>query len=292
MDEKGICIFAYNNDKIDYVKLSIVCALLAKKNLGLPVALLTDEGTANYIEAEFNQVLIDNCFNYIITQNLVHDSNNRIHNDSPWYEFVAPFYNGNKHNVFSISPFEKTLLIDSDYLILTDNLQKIFDSGLDLSCFRTAKSIRNDLPLFGEVYLNNLGIKMWWSTVIYFTKNKDNTLFFNLWQHVKENYDYYQMLYKFPKDLYRTDFAISIAIHILNGRSQGNFMHTLPQNQMYFSVQQDNLVDVKGDSLLFLANDMQQNWKDIPVRWKNQDVHVMNKWALLRNYDNFLEYYA
>jgi hypothetical protein len=291
-EEKGICIFCYNNEQIDYVKLSIICSLLAKKNLNLPIALITDTNTESYIESNFNTDLIDNCFDYIISQNITHESNKRIHNDSPWYEFVAPFYNTNKQNVFNLSPFNQTLLIDSDYLIYTDNLNKIFDQGVNLATFDNAKSIRNDNPLLGEIYLNPNGIKMYWSTAIYFTKDKINSIFFNLWNHVKENYDYYQMLYKFPSGLYRTDFAISIANHILNGRSQGNFCTNLPQKQMYYSSQNDNLIDVKNDSLLFVANDVKENWKDIAVKWSNLDVHVMNKWALLRNYDKFLEIYA
>lgn len=292
LQEKGICIFAYNNEKIDYVKLSIICSLLTKVHLNLPVALITDNYTLNYIENYFNNELIDSCFDYIISENITLEPNKRTHKDSPWYEFVAPFYNSNKHKIFQLSPFNQTLLIDSDYLILSNTLKNIFDQNLNICCFTHAKTIRNELPLPNEIFLNPIGLKMLWSTVLYFTKDKVNQLFFDMWEHVKENYDYYQMLYNFPRALYRTDYAITIANHILSGRYGNSFIYEPTQKFMFNSMQEDDLVSVNKDSLLFLSNDTKENWKDIAVKWKNQDVHVMNKWALLRNYEKFLEIYA
>lgn len=286
---KGICIFAYNNNKIDYVRLSIICSILAKKNLNLPVALITDQNTLGYIKNDFDRNLLKYCFDYIIIENVVTNTNKRIHKDSPWFEFVAPFLNSNKHNIINLTPFEKTLLIDSDYLILTDNLLKIFETDIDLAAFKNAISIRNDSMLPNEIFLHPLGIKMFWSTVIYFTKDYINNLFFNLWEHIKNNYEYYQMIYRFPKGLYRTDYAVSIANHFLSGRCNNDFIQELPQKYLYNSYQEDNLFDFKNDKLYFLANDQKENWKDIPVCWANQDVHVMNKWAILRNYDKFIE---
>ena len=288
---KGICIFAYNNEKIDYIRLSIICAILAKKNLNLPIALITDKNTLGYVENHFDKKLLKYCFNYFIVEEVDKQSNKRIHKDSPWYEFVAPFINSNKHDIIKLSPFEKTLLIDSDYLILNNNLLKLFDSNIDLAAFKNALSIRNDPMLPNEIFLHPMGIKMIWSTVIYFTKSKLNYLFFDLWEHVKNNYEYYQMIYKFPKGLYRTDYAVSIANHILSGRNSNDFIQDIPQQNLYNSYQEDDLFDVKKDKLYFLANDQKENWKDIPVCWTNQDVHVMNKWAILRNYDKFVNNY-
>lgn len=289
-EEKGICIFAYNNEQIDYIKLSIICSLLCKKNLGLPVALITDSGTEGYLET-FNKSLIDACFDYIITKDHNYDPNKRIHKDSPWHEFVAPFYNYNKSDIFNISPFNQTLLLDSDYLVLTDNLLKLFDQDIHIACFEHSKTIGNENVKPLEIFLHDTGIKMLWSTVIYFDKQVNNKLFFDVWGHVRDNYEYYQLLYGFPKGIYRTDYAISIANHILGGRNGSKFIYTPTQQYMYTSYQEDDLCKVGENSLLFLKNDPKKNWLDIAVNWKNKDVHVMNKRAILRNYETFLDHY-
>ena len=49
-DKKGVCFFAYNNDQLDYVSMAITAALYVKKYLKLPVALITDEGTEQWLE--------------------------------------------------------------------------------------------------------------------------------------------------------------------------------------------------------------------------------------------------
>src|SRR6056300_54903 len=236
-DKNGVCIFAYNNDQIDYVKIATLCGKLAKKHLNLPVALLTDEGSASWLNDSLGQKTVNSAFDYILITDVEHKSNKRVHKDSPWYEYVAEFKNSNKHEVINYTPFENTLLIDSDYLIMNNRLLDIFNKDINIGMFENALTIRNNFPPLREVFLNDTGIKMWWSTVIYFTKNVYTQMFFDIWSHVKDNYDYYQFLYKFPTGLYRTDFAVSIATHILNGRIKGDFISKLPQNQMYYSMQ-------------------------------------------------------
>ena len=51
--------------------------------------------------------------------------------------------------------------------------------------FDNAKDIRNQLPLRGERFLYESGIKMWWSTVIYFDQSEFSKMFFDLWAHIE-----------------------------------------------------------------------------------------------------------
>ena len=41
--KKGVVLFAFNNNTIDYVKQAIYCAKRIKKYLGLSVQLITDD---------------------------------------------------------------------------------------------------------------------------------------------------------------------------------------------------------------------------------------------------------
>jgi hypothetical protein len=48
--DKGVCFFAYNNEQIDYVNLAFLAAKFSKKYLGLPVCLITDEGSYSWLQ--------------------------------------------------------------------------------------------------------------------------------------------------------------------------------------------------------------------------------------------------
>lgn len=288
-------MFAYNNEQIDYVKLAIISALAVKKHMkNNAVALLTDRGTSYYINDYFDKNLIKKCFDQIIVEDIEHEHNPRMHNDSPWNEFRAQFSNGNKHNVYNLSPFDKSLLIDVDYIVQSDLLDKVFDTNYELSLYQKARDLRSLPAGMGEQRLNLNGIDMWWSTVIYWQKGEEAKRFFDIWAHVKDNYDYYKFLYKFPGTLFRTDFASSIAIHLINGQNKsGSFVPELPGSYMTYADGKDDLIQInKEGDLIFLSNDREQQWKNILVNTKGTDIHCMNKRAILRHYNRFLELLA
>ena len=66
--ETGVCMFAYNNDEIDYARLAIIAALHIKANMkNSQVALITDTTTEGYLSSDtFDSELIDSVFDYII----------------------------------------------------------------------------------------------------------------------------------------------------------------------------------------------------------------------------------
>ena len=65
--ETGVCMFAYNNEEIDYARLAIIAALHIKANMKHnEVALICDKATAGHIEWNFDKKLIDTVFDYII----------------------------------------------------------------------------------------------------------------------------------------------------------------------------------------------------------------------------------
>jgi hypothetical protein len=209
--------------------------------------------------------------------------NHRRHYDSPWTEFSAQFNNSNKHKIYEYSPFEKTLLLDIDYIIKSDSLLKYFDSEHGVCMFDNALTLRNELPADRERFLYDAGVKMWWSTVVYFDRSEFSEMFFNTWAHIADNYEFYQYLYNFPSKLFRTDYCVSIAVHILSGMTGnhdmlGNFDNT----SMYNMSQKDDIIETDDlTDWIFLAHSPREQWKNILVRSQN-DIHVMNKRALGR----------
>ena len=295
MDEvlapKGICFFAYNNDQLDYIKMALVASRYAKKNLKLPVCLITDEGGESYLYESQSKEQINQVFDYIVITNDKMKNNRRRHFDSPWTTFAAQFSNSNKHKIFQYSPFEQTLLLDIDYIVKTDVLLKYFDNDHPVCMFDNATTLRNELPSLDERFLYDAGIKMWWSTVVYFNRSDFSKLFFDTWSHVADNYEFYQYLYNFPSKLFRTDYCVSIAVHILAGMQDtqeylGNFDNTALVNMS----QKDDIIEAKNDNeWIMLSHDQKEIWKNILVNTSNQDIHVMNKRAFDRVIPKLLE---
>lgn len=286
-EQKGVCFFAYNNDQIDYVELATLAALYVKEYLKLPVCLITDEGSEAWLQ-QSKPKLAERCFDYIVITSDEMKRNHRIHYDSPWHEFSAQFNNSNKHKVYEYSPFEQTLLLDIDYIVKSNFLLGAFEFE-GIAMFDNAINIRNQLPLPREQKLHAAGIKMWWSTVVYFDRSEFSKLFFDTWAHIADNYQFYQYLYNFPPKLFRTDYCVSIASHILNGMEDSDIINKLP-TQMINAGQHDDIVKVNSKSdWIFVSADQKENWKDIIVNGSKFDVHVMNKRALGRQFSTIVE---
>lgn len=291
METRGVCLFAYNNDQIDYVKLAVVCAAHIKKHMkNNNVTLITTSGDSYWLEENYTEEELDAVFDQIIISNPTHKPNVRQHFDSPWTTFNCEFKNSNKHEIFSISPYDKTLMIDIDYLVNNDHLDGIFESSTPLAMYSRASNFNGVETALHEQFINEVGIPMWWSTVVYFDKSEHSEMFFDLWAHVAENYEYYSFLYGFPNKLFRTDFCVSIATHILNGMQPGSYVSTFTDGLLINSIQQDDIVSVNDDgSMTMLANDVKEPWKNYIVHVEGMNIHVMNKRAILRMHDRFKE---
>ena len=290
--DKGVLLIAYNNGKIDYEKLAIVAASNVKRHMkNNHVTLLTDLNTYNALQIELTMDQLADTFDHIIVEDIEHERNTRMHRDSPWTEFSTQFNNKNKHSIFQKSPYEQTLMIDVDYIVGNNSLDTIFDTNYELAMYKDAVSVRNYKPRIWEQKLHPDGIDMWWSTVVYWRNDSEVAkLFFGIWQHVKQNYQYYKWLYKFPGVLFRTDYAASIAVHILNGHDTGNIVSELPGKVMRFSEQIDDIVEFKSISdYVLLCPDPKELWKNICSRVSNENIHLMNKMAILRHYPKLKE---
>jgi hypothetical protein len=290
--DKGVLLIAYNNGKIAYEKLAVVAAANVKLHMkNNHVTLLTDVKTFDALVNELTPEQMGCTFDHIIVEDITHERNTRMHRDSPWNEFSTQFNNKNKHSIFQKSPYNQTLMIDVDYIVGNSSLDAVFDTDYELAMYKDAVSVRNYKPRIWEQKLHPDGIDMWWSTVVYWRQDSELArLFFGVWEHVKENYHYYKWLYKFPGVLFRTDYAASIAAHILNGQNQGNAVAQLPGSVMRFSEQIDDIVGFKSlNDYVLLCPDPKELWRNICSRVQSENIHVMNKMAILRHYPSLKE---
>jgi len=159
--------------------------------------------------------------------------------------------------------------------------------------YTDAITLRNEPPFHTlERRLHKKGIPMLWSTAIYFDKNDEVVqLFFELWGHIKDNWDFYRYLYGFSTKIYRTDFAVSIATHMLNGFVENTLVKPLPDNPMKYVEPKDDIQDVLSDGIRCLSHKPDEEWQHIFVNSKNENLHIMNKKAIDRNWDKLMRLY-
>jgi len=282
---KGVLIFAHNNRQVDYARMAIIAGGLATKNLQVPVTLATDDSTVAWMKESNIYTTAMKIFEHIRIVNRPEDLQNRKFNDGT-EQVVAPFKNSNRASVYNITPYDRTLLIDSDFFILTDELNNYWDIDSSVLISKNYNDILGPERIgYLDRYVSNTGVQLLWATKVMFTKNEESKTFFNLVNHVRENYKRYADVYRYDSRMYRNDIAFAVARHIMYGFETDND-YSLPD---VFSVpDKDVLYDVSNESLKFLVSPKLNN-NFIATSVKGRDVHIMNKQSIIRNFDKLVE---
>ena len=283
--KKGCLIFAHNNRQIDYSLLALISGGLAKKNLKVPISLVTDKSTVDWMHEFGSLPKAKEIFENIIIVDRPVTNNTRKLSDG-LESSTVPFINSNRHSVWELTPYDRTLLLDSDFLIFSDNLGQYWDVDESLLISHSMNDIKGDRVGELDKNVSETGIHMYWATTVMFTKNSETKLFFDLVDHIKINYKYYSDLYRFNPLQFRNDIAFSVAKHILNGYRETDNICLPPINTV---IDKDILCDVSNDKLTFLINDLLNQEKYIAASSKNRDIHIMNKQSIIRNSKKLLE---
>lgn len=252
----GVLIFAYNNEHIDYLAMANWSAKNIRRHLNLPVAVVTNVAPPQHYK--FEQVILAQ----------TESEHTRTFADIP--ENVT-WYNGNRVDAYSLSPWAQTLVLDADYVVASNQLLTLLDSKQDFLAPRTAYDITglqtfDDLNVYGR---NKM--PMSWATVMMFRRSKTAEMIFNCMTMIKNNWQHYRNLYGITRSTYRNDFALSIAMNIIDG-------HTLsmpPIPWKLASLTPDHtLKQIEPDKyrVEFLTQDKKPRYITI-----NQDFHAMGK---------------
>jgi hypothetical protein len=136
--------------------------------------------------------------------------------------------------------------------------------------------------------ISDYTVDFYWATIFYFEKTDWTKTFFDLCQHIVDNYEYYRFIYQISYPVMRNDFVFSIAIHIMNGFNNKNVPQTLPA-EMYYTLDRDELYEVKDDGLVFLIQKKNSLGEYTLAKTTTQNVHIMNKYSFGRNLSKLLE---
>ena len=292
-NKKGILMFAHNNSEIDYFRLAVVNSLLIQKNLGIKnITVVTDPFSLKHAEKSLGKRLIKKAINNLVVvdkDKKFKEKNLRLYKDTSHNAKHLQFYNVNRCDAYDISPYEETILLDVDYLILSDTLNQCWDHNNELMMNWKYQDImyeRKD-PSLARLY--DMGITMYWATVVYFRKTEYVESFFNIVKHVKNNPQFYKDLYKWQGTLYRNDYSFSIAAHMMSGFVDKGISQ-LPTT-LYKSFDTDDIHSAVDKNTIIMYLEKPRSPGDFMMtKWQDLDLHIMNKWAINRVSDKLMDY--
>jgi len=282
-NKRGFLLFAFGNDKLSYGKLAICCALSLKTSLKHNnITIVIDENTKKFFNTFISKDVLSASFDNIILERMEFRSSKRKHFDSPWSSYISEFNNQNRVLSYEYSPYDETILVDVDYLVMENSLDDVWGNPEDLLInYKTTDLQNNKLPAIEDNRLSNHGIPLYWATLVYFKKTPFTKIFFHLIDYIREQYNFFQFLYGFKKSFYRNDFSFSIAAHILSGYNPYG-IKSFPQDTIRISTQKDSIAKVlDSKEIVFLSNHPDERWNNTLVNMKNFNVHIMNKRDLI-----------
>ena len=272
---RGVLIFAQNNAEIDYAKISLFAAKRVKEYLGVPVSLVTDSaGWLKQSQPDAEQV-----FDQIIEIWTETHQTKKFYDGSLAVKTLT-WKNLSRVDCCFLSPYDETLVIDSDFIISSPTLKNIWDNQNDFLIYKDSFDLANWRDDRSFRYLNQHSIPFYWATAFYFKKTAATWAFFDLIKNIKLNWNYYRLLYNIDSTVFRNDFAFSIAIHMMGE----DFATPLP-GKMNYILDRDILLDIDNSKLTFLVERKNFNGEYTAVKTSNIDVHVMNKYSLTRCID-------
>lgn len=239
---KGFLLIAHDTEETAYGRLSDLTAKLIKKHFDLPISIITDKFTK--IDGDL--------YNRIVIKNIGADN----HRYDMLSNKKVKWRNTDRSEAYDLSPYDQTILVDSDYLIQSDNLKLLFEQGIDFLCHNTMSEATGTGQFQNDPLLGSARIPFCWATVMYWKKSEYAESIFTMWKHVQRNYDYYTGLYNLNRASFRNDFALSIAMHMING--QVNHKRFIPWDLINIPITSE-VLGLSKDELVYTYNSFNPN---------------------------------
>ena len=257
---RGALLFAFNSPKYNYYSMAEATAKRINHFLNLPVTIVTDNDSL----PEKSNYKFDNT---ILT---TPDKTNK----RDWGMWI----NKGRYQAYEFSPYDETLLLDTDYMVNSSKLSMTFDMPTDFCCHDTTSFLMH--PGVPQEVLSSYSYKTLWATAVMFRKTKRAEQIFNCLGMVQKNFDHYATLHGFVAGTFRNDYGLTLALRIANG-------HTSRKEDII----PWSLVHVGKNTSVYRNNDdefnteytvMFDNWQRGKIRKeytivKDTDFHVMNK---------------
>ena len=200
---QGVLLFCFNTPDVAYHRITQRCVAQINQHLDLPITVVTNQST---MDQWHNPPAVD----YVV-----------IHNETGNRRGSQDWHNLDRCEAYRLSPYDITLLMDTDYFCYTNNLLEYMDSMEDFLIHRDI----HDLTGKGlyDFRMNSL-IPMLWATVIVFRKTDRAKHMFDMVRYIKQHYQYFCSLYRIDFPNFRNDYAFSIAVNQMAGFNQQYFL--------------------------------------------------------------------
>lgn len=287
-NSKGFLYYAFNNEGTNYLRLAIASAITGRHYMAdFRATIVTDKFSMEFLNKR-NEKLLEKCFENILFEEEIQKQSKIRQKEKKNNAARDDWYNTTRTNAFTDSKYEQTILIDADYVFQNDKTNLVWDS-------KTPIRINKDIiPLINrkldQEMVGNFTIPMYWATLVYFDRSDFSKQFFNLVNHIQENYEFYCILYQIYDQKYRNDHSFSIALHMMNGFRTPGPEYELPFKYIMTS-REDVIHQLNVGSTRFLV--WTDNWKSTwhYLNLKDISYHCLNKKTLLELYDTFIDFY-
>lgn len=244
----GVLLFSFNNDHTDYTALTKRCIKHIKEHLKLPITVVGD--------TEFD-----------VEKNIIIDpvsGNRRIYKDTS-----VDWFNLERSSAYDYSPYDITILMDTDYFVLSDRLLYLASTCNDILLHDSVYDITGQDNLFQR---SDCVIPMVWATVIIFKKNDLVRSIFDMVKHVQQHYQHYRNMYRLKPRSYRNDYAFAIALHQVFGQHRQRYCLPTP---MFMMGKNSSVIDLTSNSLIYRINS--ERYAHRYAVLPDHDVHIFDK---------------
>ena len=251
----GFLLYNIASPTVDYSKIASMCVSHLKHHMPqIPVAVCGEK----IPEADINIPISDVKSN---KRTYMHKGN--LHKDT-WYNLT-------RDRSLDVTPFERTVLLDSDYIVQSNQLQLLLECASPIMMYDRIFNIKENLIEID--YLGETNISLKWATVLAFDHSEISQQLFYLWQKVLMNYTYYALLYRWKNDgTVWNDKAITIALQQLTNYSSNTNQYIIPWCHPFASFACD--VEHVGLDKIVLRD--VKGCFDV-----HTDVHILNKKELI-----------
>jgi hypothetical protein len=242
---KGVLLFCFDTADTKYHSILERCVTLVKKNLKLPITVVTNFKT-------FKRMKPMGFINYKFIE--PEPGNTKLGKE---------WNNVDRHMAYELSPYEVTLVMDIDYFPFTDNLAQFLDTDYNFLVPDTAYDLTGRNTFDQRRWSM---IPMVWATVLVFKKNYKVKKIFETVKYIKQYYSYFNDMYRVYSKNLRNDYLFAMALQQINGFTGYDklplALPTLPPDCEILKITDTGLAWKQDDKISYV---------------ENQDVHVLNK---------------
>jgi len=258
--KRGVLLFAFNSPKFNYYSMAEATAKRINHFLNLPVTVVTDiDSVPNNPTYSFDKTILT-----------VPDKNNK----RDWGMWI----NKGRYQAFEFSPYDETILLDTDYMVNSPTLLKTFELPTDFCCHNSTSYLM--YPTAGQEAFNFNSFDLSWATVINFKRTKRAEQIFDCMEMVQKNFNHYGAIYGFIANTFRNDYALTIGLQLVNGHMTcasdvipWNLIHIGKNTNMYAN----NSTELNTSYTVLLDNWKRGKISKEYITLVDTDFHVMNK---------------